>query len=560
MNEKQNRSERFVRKTVIDSLPTFWIYSVASCFMSLIIQITGLIPAILMQRVIDIYIPYGQIDRIFLCLFLFCIIPIVTTILSGAYRYKLAIVCRKMGVKLAIRGFQNLINQPVTYFDHNNSSELATYCRTESMRYISFWIIEIPQLIAMGINALIILYFIFFIHWGLALALLLYFPVAFIPSRFFSNKISEFSKIIVKNNGKMLEILTDTFRGIKTVKSMSLEDMMVEKFNQVNSKNVAVWSKVALYDNMSGIWVSDFAGTLFHGLSFGISAFFAVVGLVSLGNIVAGLNYTAKFISVARNLVETNYNFKKQLGEYDKLFEILTLPQNIKYGDRPFRFSRQIKFNNVHFTYDTSRGSVLNGVNLKINKGEWLGIIGASGSGKTTVFDLLLRFYEPQSGKITVDGIPLDNIDHSDLCKKVSLVSQEIFLFPGTVRDNLLLAKPDATQTELNDVLAYVQLKHFFDSLPAGLDTEIGENGQLLSGGERQRLGLAQGLLRNCEIILLDEITANIDPESEGKIRKILAELRQTKKLTIIAISHRMDFLSEASRIIKIENGKIEPI
>ena len=358
----------------------------------------------------------------------------------------------------------------------------------------------------------------------------------------------------------MLEILTDTFRGIKTVKSMSLEDLMIEKFNEVNSKNVAVWSKVALCDNMSGIWVSDFTGTLFQGLSFGMSAFFAVIGLVSFGDIVAVLNYTAKFISVARNLVETNYNFKKQLGEYDKLFEILTLPQNVKHGDRSFCFSQQIEFGNVHFAYDTSRGNILNGLNLKISKGEWLGIIGPSGSGKTTVFDLLLRFYEPQSGEITVDGIPLDDIDHSDLCKKISLVSQEIFLFPGTVRDNLLLAKPDATQMELDNVLAYVQLKQFFDNLPAGLDTDIGENGQLLSGGERQRLGLAQGLLRNCEIILLDEITANIDPESESRIRKILTELRQTKELTIISISHRMDFLSEASRIIKIADGMIEPI
>lgn len=303
MNEKQNISERSVRKTVIDSLPAFWMYSIASGLMSLIIQVTGLIPAVLMQRVIDVYISNGQINKIFLCILLFCIIPIVTTTLSAVYRYKLAIVCRKMGVKLAIRGFHNLINQPVTYFDHNNSSELATYCRTESMRYISFWIIEIPQLVAMGINAFIILCYIFYIHWGLALIILLYFPVAFLPSRFFSNKINEFSKIIVKNNGKMLEILTDTFRGIKTVKSMSLEDLMIEKFNEVNSKNVAVWSKVALCDNMSGIWVSDFTGTLFQGLSFGMSAFFAVIGLVSFGDIVAVLNYTAKFISVARNLV-----------------------------------------------------------------------------------------------------------------------------------------------------------------------------------------------------------------------------------------------------------------
>lgn len=200
MSEKQQKSERHVRKTVISSLPAFWLYSVGSCFVSLIIQVTGLIPAILMQRVIDVYIPSGQTSRIVICICFFCLVPIVTTSLSAVYRYKLAIVCRKMGVKLAIRGFRNLIEQPVTYFDRNNSSELASYCRTESMRYISFWIIEIPQLIAMGICGFVTICFIFFVHWGLATLLLLYFPVAYLPSRFFSNKISEFSKIIVKNN------------------------------------------------------------------------------------------------------------------------------------------------------------------------------------------------------------------------------------------------------------------------------------------------------------------------------------------------------------------------
>lgn len=332
----------------------------------------------------------------------------------------------------------------------------------------------------------------------MALFLLLYIPVAFFPSNWFANQVTNLSKKIIGNNAKMNQIINDTFKGIKFIKAMVLEKLQIGKLREVNEGSVAIWGKVALYDNMSSIWVNDFSDTLFTGVTFGITSYLIVIGRMTLGNLVVILNYTAKFLGVIKQFMHTNYNFKVQLGEYDKLFKILTMPTPLKKEGVPFSFADRIQFTDVTFAYEEERGNILKSLNLTINSHEWLGIVGASGAGKTTVFDLLLQFYAMQDGKITVDFVNIQDIDPQLLRAKVAKVSQDTFLFPGTIKENLLLGNPNATDKQLTDIIKSVNLDHFIDKLQSGLDTDVGENGLLLSGGERQKLGLAQGLLRNC--------------------------------------------------------------
>ena len=216
-----------------------------------------------------------------------------------------------------------------------------------------------------------------------------------------------------------------------------------------------------------------------------------------------------------------------------------------------------IQFHDITFQYDHERGNVLDAFTLSIKKGEWLGIVGSSGAGKTTIFDLLLQFYYPQMGRIRVDGVDIQEISTSSLRSKITLVSQDTFLFPGTIQENLLYANPMATDEEMHEVLNMVYLDDLVQSLPEGMHTEIGENGILLSGGEKQRLCLARGLLRDCEIILLDEVTANIDKASEENIKNTLKEIKKTRDMTIVAISHRLDFLEDVDRIVVVESGRV---
>ncbi len=319
-------TERQVRRQVIQSLPGFWGYATLSAIIFLAIQLIALIPTVLMQRVIDQLIPQRQIGQIVFTIVLFCLIPLAATILSTLYRYGLAILCRKLGLKLAICGFQNLIAQPVSYFDGKNSSELAAHCRQESMQYITFWMIEVPQLFATGICGIVVFLYLLSLHWSIALTLLLYFPVAFFPSNCFATKVQELTKQIISNNAAMNQIINDTFRGIKAVKTMVLENHQVQKLKAVNEKSVAIWSRVALFDNLTGIWVNDFSSSVFRGLAFGIASFLVVLGRMTLGSIVTVINYSNRFLEIAHTFMTSNYNFKEELGEYDQLFSILTMP------------------------------------------------------------------------------------------------------------------------------------------------------------------------------------------------------------------------------------------
>ncbi len=556
--KKNINKEKIVRRTVIKELPHFWTYSILSGIISLLIQTIGLVPTILMQQIIDRFIPNKDLRAISIFILLFCIIPLFATMLSAIYRYKLAIVCRKMGLKLAIKGFENLTYQSVSYFDKENSSELAAYCRGEAMKYIVFWMIDIPQLIATGLTGIIVFSYVFALNWGLALFLLFYIPIAFFPSNWFANKVQTLTEKIVDNNAKMNQIINDTFRGIKFVKAMVLEKIQINRLKEVNEQSVSIWSKVALYDNMSGIWVDNFSDTLFTGVTFGLTSYLIVIGKMTLGSLIVILNYTGRFLGVIKQFMHTNYNFKAQLGEYDKLFNIITMP--IPHADEnvPFSYKDNIQFSDVTFAYTEERGNVLKSLNLTIHKNEWLGIVGASGTGKTTIFDLILKFYSPQDGTITIDGTGIDVIDSESLRSKIAKVSQDTFLFPGTIKNNLLLGNANATDEQLNDILKKVSLENFIGTLQDGLNTDIGENGLLLSGGERQKLGLAQGLLRNCEVILLDEVTANLDRVSEEEIKNVLRMIKQERDLTIITISHRIDFLKDVDRIVVLDNGCIK--
>ena len=417
--------------------------------------------------------------------------------------------------------------------------------------------IDIPQLISTMLSALIILIYVAQLNLGIAGFLLLYIPFSFFPSSFFAKKMQNLKKRIIDNNAKMSQIVNDTFKGVKFVKAMILEKMRIQKLEEVNADSVSIWSKVAVYDNLTGLWVNELSDTLFTGVSFGIAALLTINGYLSLGAIVIVLNYTAKFITASKELTHTDYHFKTQLGEYDKLFDILLMRPQEGEGEKSFHFCSSITFDHVTFAYEKERGDVLKNMNLSIRPGEWLGIMGHSGSGKTTAFDLLMGFYSPQHGKVYVDGISVEELDPNSLRSRITKVSQDTFLFPGTIRENLIMVNPQASEAELWSVLEAVRMREFVEQLSDGLDTDIGENGLLLSGGERQRLGLAQGLLRSSEIILLDEVTANIDAQAETTIMKILDDIKTRRNLTIITISHRLDFLARTDRIVVLDSGHV---
>lgn len=552
-------NEKTIRKIMRASLPGFWFYVASSFVFALIIQLLGLIPPVLMKNVIDIYIPQNNLSSSIRSIVLFVSIPVIITILSAFYNYCINIVGRKMGQVLTVNGFEKLLFQSMTYYDNHNSSEIASYCKSEAMSYIVFWIFDMPQLIAGIINGFVVFGYLYQINIYIAIGILIYIPLSILPSKKLSKLIECNIKKTVENNAKATQIITDAFKGIKFVKVMMLEGYQIKKLKRINSDTIKLWSKTAAIDNINGLWTNQFIDNLFIGVVFSISAILIIKEQLSLGSLLLILNYMPRFFSVIKSISNTNFNFKRKLGEYDKFFELITMDDERENNEnkKQFNFNSNIKFKNICFKYSEERGNVLNNLTFSVDKNKWIGIVGSSGAGKTTIFDLILKLYNNYSGEILIDDVNLQDISSKSIRSNITLVSQNAFLFPGTIKDNLAMVNPEANDEEINEVIKQVFLTDFINNLPKGIDTYIGEDGVQISGGEKQRLSLAQGLLKRSKILLLDEITANIDTVSENYIKKAIIDLKQKNDITVISISHRLSFLDQTDEILIIEKGTV---
>lgn len=254
--------------------------------------------------------------------------------------------------------------------------------------------------------------------------------------------------------------------------------------------------------------------------------------------------------------MSNNYEFKKQIAEFLPLAELIRM-DNIEIDEGlDFNLLTGFCFKNVKFRYKEDRDFILEDCTINFPKGKWIGIVGKSGIGKSTILDLLLMLYVDYEGEICVNQVSLQKYKLSSLRSKMAYVSQNAIFFPGTIRENLLRVVPQASDNDINRVLKQVGLLEFIESCPQGLDTDVGENGDLLSGGQKQRLNLAYALLRNSEIILLDEPNVGLDKETSNVVKETIKKLRDTNEYTIISVSHDLDFLSDCDLIYQVLEKK----
>lgn len=279
-------------------------------------------------------------------------------------------------------------------------------------------------------------------------------------------------------------------------------------------------------------------------------------GVITSAVAVSLVMYVTRIISPITQILETSDELSETLV-YSKDFEMLMNYSEPTTKDRTIdlnSFDDEIKFNNVGFSYEKS-SNVLSGISFTVKKGQKIGIVGKSGGGKSTIGKLMMRFYEPSSGSITIDGIDIRSISNESFANKISCVPQETMILPGSIRDNILYAKPNALEAELISAAKNANLYDFIMSLPNGFDTEVGPRGLQLSGGQKQRIALARVFLKNPDIILMDEATSALDNESETLVQKAIDTLSNDK--TIITIAHRLSTIKNSDQIYVLDNHKI---
>ena len=413
-----------------------------------------------------------------------------------------------------------------------------------------------PSIIKDGLTVIIMICVLFYLHWKFALLSLVIFPIASLPLAQFGKKMRNASRHGQHQMGEVYAALQEMLGGISIIKAFMQENTEIKRFARENDKYYDFQHKFIRVDARSSP-IMELIGAVAVSFVLWFGAKDVISGVWTAGSFVAFMTAAFSIYQPLKNFSQTNSLIQLALSGSERIFEVLDESPTIKNApDAKLlpRFSKEIVYENVCFHYPEKR-NILTDINLKIKAGEIIAIVGPSGSGKSTLASLLLRFYDPQTGTIKIDGLDTNNVTLESLRSQIGIVTQEVLLFNDTVRYNVSYGKPDATQDELIAAAKVANAHNFISQLPNGYDTIVGERGIRLSGGERQRLAIARAILKNPPILVLDEATSALDAESEKLVQEAIEHLMQNR--TVLLIAHRLATVKKADRIVVIDKGFI---
>jgi ATP-binding cassette subfamily B protein len=375
-------------------------------------------------------------------------------------------------------------------------------------------------------------------------------PVMFVVSVKINHWLRQTQKAQRVQVGELNAAIEESLLGERIVKAFTGEDEEKRKFEEGNIKFQTI--KKRFYYAMATFGTST---RLFDGLMYTVvilgGGLFLIHDLISAGDLVAYILYVSTLIATIRRIVEFAEQFQRGMTGIERFIEIMDTPIDIKDSKDAVDIhvaDGGISFNNVNFEYPDDHNKVLHDFNLNVSPGENLAIVGSSGGGKTTICNLIPRFYDVTKGHIDIDGQDISKVTLKSLRQSIGIVQQDVYLFSGTIRDNIAYGRPGASDREIEEAAVMAGANEFIDRLPNGMDTYIGERGVKLSGGQKQRISIARVFLKNPKILILDEATSALDNESELYVTRSLEKL--AKGRTTITIAHRLTTVQNADRII----------
>lgn len=485
----------------------------------------------------------------------------VLKLIDMAAGYYMIYIGHGMGVKIEkdMREdmFAHLLTAPFSYFDKTKVGQLMSRITTDLFDIAEFshhcpeefFIAAVKIIASFGILASI--------NFTLTAATFVAIPLIFFGTVYFRRKMRVAFKERRVIAGDVNAQTETTLLGIRVVKSFSNEELEKEKFN----KESTALSKVQResYKYMARLnSVTRFFDGLMYVIMIILGGYFLIKGKITAADMTAYLLYIGMLIAAIKRIIEFTEQFEKGMTGIERFAEILETSSEPGFGqgEKPTKVRGEIEFKDVSFSYAKEKGDVLANISLKINEGENIAVVGPSGSGKTTLCSLVSRFYEPQQGQILLDGTDIRELSLEGLRDAVGVVQQDVYLFSGSVIDNILYGKRDATRQDAIEAAKKAGAHEFIEALPDGYDTYVGERGVMLSGGQKQRISIARVFVKNPPILVLDEATSALDNESELYIKKSLAEL--TRGRTTFTIAHRLSTVRNASRIIVLTERGIE--
>lgn len=452
--------------------------------------------------------------------------------------------------------YQHLLNQDFKFFETSKTGDLMTRINSDVRTIQDLISSSSLSLVASIFTFVLVLSFMFAQNWQMSLLIVMTFPVLFSLNKTYARKMKATHRKSRTLGSKVSQHLQTSLSSVLLIKNFTLEKSSLQEYKDLNQESFDYSLEATKLSSKFNPMI-NFVTTLATAIVLGYGSYSVIKGTMTSGEVIAYLAYLRMIQGPIRSFSSMSNKIQQASVSFERIRELLDVEASIvsKENAQAVPMLKEgISFSNVGFSYDNNK-EILKNINLRLNHGQVTALVGSSGSGKSTLTKLLSRLYDPSSGDILIEGLSLKDLNLKDLRNHVGIVSQDIQLIDGSLRDNILLGDANASEEDLIRVTQFAQIYDFIQSLPQGFDTQVGERGIKLSGGEKQRISIARVFLKNAPILILDEATASLDNESERGVQKALDTLIKDK--TCLVIAHRLSTIHNADKIVVMDHGAI---
>lgn len=533
-----------------------WRFLVAM-FCSGLVAVTNPGLGFVMKYLVDDVLNKQSTDDLRFVIWLIIVLYVFKGLFTAAARYLMFSVGHLVTFDLRRELYRHMLRLPLSFFERNRTGQIMARSTTD-VPVVQGIMIQLHHCVTDMLRVVFSILALVWLSPSLTLTIVLIVPPLYLLIRFISGRLRHIGRQIQTHLGDINSILQETILGIREIMAFCAEDKSAERFEAINRGNLTMNLKGAKYNSINT-----------PALEFLIACAMALVLFIGGRRVLAGelttgwfLGYLAvlgQLFDPMKRLVDVFNNIKLSIAAFDRVFEFLDEPVTIadKTGATAFDTCRgRVEFRDVTFSYsDAGETVVLQGISFVAEPGRVVAFVGPSGAGKSTLVNLVPRFYDVRGGTVLIDGQDVRDMTVASLRSHFGIVPQETILFSGTVAENIVLGRPEASRDEVEAAARAANAHGFISELPEGYDTQIGERGTKLSGGQRQRIAIARAILRDPRILILDEATSSLDTDSEQLVQDALDRLMKNR--TTLVIAHRLSTITSADSIIVLDRGRV---